>query len=420
METPLDAARSRLAACIQFIQHLARRYEADGCRESAAALTYMSLFAVVPLMTLIYAMFSIIPSFQGLGDQVEQLLFENLMPQSGLEVQQYLRDFSGQARKLSSVGGFILVITSFLMLTNIEKTFNRIWGTVGGRRGLASFLLYWGVLSFGPLLVGVGLIMHTYLLSFQLIVDEVDALGITALLLEYLPWAMTWAGFTLLFVAMPNCRVVGRYAIIGGLFTTVLFQLGKGLFGLVVTNSSYHTMYGAFAIVPLFLLWIYLCWVIILGGAELVRSLETFNVSTYRQRLPDLIALILICAECLRRQNSGATLGDRDMIDQGLQEEQWRSLRTLLLAKQVMVITDHNTYVLARDPATLTVWDLNCMLPNGFIGAAGQSKSGAVANHPWYDKLERLLNNAGHNTQSLFAISLQELFGESAKSEQTV
>lgn len=118
-DATLSGLKTRLSLSAQFFQHLTSRYMADGCRESAAALTYMSLFAVVPLMTLMYAMFSIIPSFQGLGEQVEQLLFENLMPQSGLEVQQYLRDFSGQARKLSSVGGFILVITSYLMLTNI-------------------------------------------------------------------------------------------------------------------------------------------------------------------------------------------------------------------------------------------------------------------------------------------------------------
>ena len=414
-DATLSGLKTRLSVSAQFFQHLTSRYMADGCRESAAALTYMSLFAVVPLMTLMYAMFSIIPSFQGLGEQVEQLLFENLMPQSGLEVQQYLRDFSGQARKLSSVGGFILVITSYLMLTNIEKTFNRIWGAVGGRRGLSSFLLYWGVLSFGPLLVGAGLIMHTYLLSFQLIVDEVDALGISALLLEYLPWVMTWAGFTLLFVAMPNCRVVGRYAMIGGLFTMVLFELGKGLFGFLVTNSSYHTVYGAFAIAPLFLLWIYLCWMIILGGAELVRSLETFNTSSYRQSLPDLVALIMICAECLRRQQSGATLSDRDMISLGLQEEQWRSLRTILLARQILMITDHNTYVLARDPSVLTVWQLNKMLPNGVSGTWSEGEEAMVNTYPWFQKLEPLLNQARDDVQSLYSVSLQELLGEPKK-----
>ncbi len=416
MPNLLDTVKPWLIVSGQFLRHLAHGYKTDGCRESAAALTYMTLFAVVPLMTLMYAMFSIIPSFQGLGEQVEQLLFENLIPQSGFEVQQYLRDFSGQARSLGTVGGFILVITSYLMLTNIEKTFNRIWGTVGGRRGLPGFLLYWGVLSFGPLLVGAGLIMHTYLLSLQLMVDELDSLGITALLLEYLPWLMTWVGFTLLFVAMPNCRVVRRYAIVGGLFTTVLFELAKGVFGLTVTNSSYHTVYGAFAIAPLFLFWIYLCWMIILGGAELVRSMETFDTAAAGKRIPDLIALILICAECLRRQRKGDTVSDRDMIGFGFHQEQWRKLRTLMLANQVLVTSDHNTYVLARDPTLLSVWDLNRLLdgPNQSIGLGNHVFAG---HYPWYGKLEQMLGDAGQSTQALFDISLQELFDEQANAD---
>src|SRR5690606_16949890 len=135
-----------------------------------------------------------------------------------------------QARKLSVLGAIILIVTSYLMLANIEKIFNRIWGTLGNRRGLSGFLVYWGVLSFGPLLVGIGLLMHTYLLSFQMMVDSVDSLGLTAQLLKYLPWILTWMAFTLLFIAVPNCKVVFRYALVGGLVTTVLFQLIKGIF----------------------------------------------------------------------------------------------------------------------------------------------------------------------------------------------
>jgi membrane protein len=402
---------------MEFFGHLIHRYNDDGCRESAAALTYMSLFAVVPLMTLMYSMFSIIPSFQGLGDNIEQLLFEYMIPESGLDVQQYLREFSGQARKLSSVGGIILIATSYLMLTNIEKTFNHIWGTVGGRRGLSGFLLYWGVLSLGPLLVGTGLLMHTYLLSFQIIVDEVDALGVTAMLLEYLPWLMTWAGFTLLYIAMPNCRVVGRYAIIGGLITAISFELAKNLFGLVVTNSSYYTVYGAFAIVPLFLLWVYLCWMIVLGGAELVRSLETFNLSARKLPLPDLIALALICFECLDSQSRGVTTNDRDVISLGIREQQWRKLRTVLLDNKVLVITSQNSYVLARDPSELTLWELIGMLGGRFTDIPDETARHLVATFPWYEKIELIANGAGSQVRSMFGITLQELFHEHSQLE---
>ena len=415
MVISIVTVKSRLMVVVHFFQHLILRYKADGCGESAAALTYMSLFAVVPLLTLIYAMFSIIPSFQGLGEDVERLLFENLMPHSSQEVAQYLHDFSLQARNLSAVGGFFLLITSYLMLTNIEKTFNRMWAAVGARRGLASFLVYWGVMSFGPLLIGAGIMMHTYLLSFKLIVDEVDALGVTAVFLEYLPWFMTWAGCTLLFVAMPNCRVVFRYAVIGGLVTTVLFELAKGLFGFFVSHASYNTVYGAFAVVPLFLLWIYLCWMIILGGAELVRSLETFSLASYQRRLPDLVATLLICFECLSRQNRGTTVSDRDMIELGLNQEQWRTLRTMLLSNRLLVSTDEETYVLARDPASLTVWELNAMLGGGFTDMVDMSARKLVADYPWYDRLESMFNEASGNARNLFSITVQELFSEQSK-----
>ncbi|MDX2350013.1 MAG: YihY family inner membrane protein, partial [Porticoccus sp.] len=104
--------KEQLKMAGHFFRHLGRRFVGDGCRQSAAALTYMSLFAVVPLMTLMYSMFSLIPAFQGLESQVQELIFSNFVPQSGAEVQQYLTEFSSQARKLSVVGVVILLITA--------------------------------------------------------------------------------------------------------------------------------------------------------------------------------------------------------------------------------------------------------------------------------------------------------------------
>ncbi len=393
-----------------FFLYLKDRYKRDGCQESAAALTYMTLFAVVPLMTMMYSMFAIIPAFQGFGDQVEQLIFENLVPASGIEVQAYLREFSTQARQLSAVGGFILIVTSYLMLSNIEKTFNRIWQTAGGRHGLSSFLLYWGVLSFGPLLIGIGLLMHTYLLSFQLLVDEFDTFQLSAALLQYLPWLMTWAGFTLLFVAMPNCRVVFRYALWGGLLTTLLFQVAKGLFALFVVNSNYHTIYGAFAMVPMFLLWVYLCWVIVLGGAELIRALETFS-ETYRPcYFSDLIAVLVICAECLNFQRRGDAIADGDMLKAGIDGQQWSRLRLLLLEKKVLMSTASNRYVLTQDPSKLTLWDVNSLIGDGVFNSPSQRGSEVLAQYPWSDRLVATIDTVGEQASEQFSLSLQDLF----------
>ncbi|MBQ0718901.1 MAG: YihY family inner membrane protein [Gammaproteobacteria bacterium] len=395
---------------IAFLLYLKERYKRDGCQESAAALTYMTLFAVVPLMTMMYSMFAVIPAFQGFGDQVEQLIFENLVPSSGIEVQTYLREFSSQARELSVVGGFILIVTSYLMLSNIEKTFNRIWQTAGGRQGLSSFLLYWGVLSFGPLLIGLGLLMHTYLLSFQLLVDEFDTFQLSAAVLQYLPWLMSWAGFTLLFVAMPNCRVVFRHALWGGLITTLFFQVAKGLFALFVVNSSYNTIYGAFAIVPMFLLWVYLCWVIVLGGAELIRALETFR-ETYRPcYFPDLIAVLVICVQCLDSQSRGEAIADRDMLKAGLDERQWSRLRSLLLEKKILMSTASNRYVLTHDPAKLTLWDINSLLGGGVFSPLSERGAQMLGQYPWSSRLETTLDAVSHQASEQFSLSLQDLF----------
>ena len=395
---------------IAFLVYLKDRYKRDGCQESAAALTYMTLFAVVPLMTMMYSMFAIIPAFQGFGDQVEQLIFENLVPASGVEVQAYLREFSTQARQLSAVGGFILIVTSYLMLSNIEKTFNRIWQAAGGRRGLSSFLLYWGVLSFGPLLIGLGLLMHTYLLSFQLLVDEFDKFQLSAALLQYLPWLMTWAGFTLLFVAMPNCRVVFRYALWGGLLTTLFFQIAKGLFGLLVVNSNYHTIYGAFAMVPMFLLWVYLCWVIVLAGAELIRSLETFTQTHRPCYFPDFIAVLIICAQCLDFQRRGETVTDNVMLKAGLDGQQWSRLRLLLLENKVLVTTSNNRYVLMRDPAVFTLLEINNLLADGIFSAPSQRGSEVLAQYPWSRRLASTIDIVGNQASTQFSITLQDLF----------
>jgi len=402
--------RPNMKFLFAFLLYLKDRYKRDGCQESAAALTYMTLFAVVPLMTMMYSMFAIVPAFQGFGDRVEQMIFENLVPASGVEVQTYLRDFSIQARQLSALGGLILVVTSYLMLSNIEKTFNRIWQTAGGRKGLSSFLLYWGVLSFGPLLIGIGLVMHTYLLSFQLLVDEFDTFQVSASLLQYLPWLMTWAGFTLLFVAMPNCRVNFRHALLGAFVTTLFFEIAKGLFAQFVVNSSYHTIYGAFATAPVFLLWVYLCWVIVLAGAEFIRALETFSASYKPCYFPDLIALLVICVQCLDFQRRGEAIADRDMLKAGLDEHQWSRLRALLLQKKTLMSTANNRYVFTHDPAKMTLWDLNSLLDDGIFSPLSDRGGEMLEKYPWSSDLLTRLNMVNSQAGGQFSLSLQELF----------
>ena len=405
-----------------FLHYLVQRFNRDGCRQSAAALTYMSLFAVVPMLTLMYSMFSLVPAFNEVGSQVEAFIFSKFLPSSGQEISQYLTEFSSQARKLSAAGVVILMVTSFLMLANIEKTFNHIWATTGGRKGLAGFLVYWAILSLGPLLLAAGMMMKTYLVSFQLIVDEVDSLGVSAILFSYLPWLLTWLAFTLLYIAVPNCKVRTSYAIFGGLVTTALFETAKTLFGLLVAHSSYTSVYGAFAVIPLFLLWIYLLWVLILVGAELVRSLETFRYQGRGSAMPDLLAVVIILWQCWRRQQKCQTLSDSAMHRLGsvvgLDAEHWRRLRNMLLEKCVLEKTAKGQYVLIRDPSNISLNDVVGWLGGNFLSSTDAMSEKLAVGHPWYAEYNRLIGDNRQVIEHNMSVDLQTLFtsDNSAKS----
>ncbi len=392
------------------MRHLARRYHADGCQTRAAALTYVTLFAVVPLLTLTFAAFSLVPSLGEAGANIQQLLLDALVPAGNPEVSEYLFSFSHRARSLSAAGGLMLVVTALLMLRAIEQTFNHIWGVPDRRRGLADFLRYWAVLTLGPVLFGAGLLLQTYLVALQALVDDVDILGISRLVLVYLPTLLSWSAFTLLFTAVPHAPVPLRWALIGGLATTVLLHSARFLFGAIVTNSNYHTVYGAFAALPLFLLWIHLCWLIVLGGAELVRALDTFNDTRRDGQLPDLLAILVATELCVKAQSTGASVVDRDILRAGLTDAQWRRLRALLLDHHILAQTADDAYVLARDPARISVAQLAVLLPGNAPDGLPPMVEARMRTAPWMARLETLLQASRDAAQSHLNLSLEELF----------
>ena len=350
---------SKIETIKLFAKSLAQDFVDHQCQKSAAALTYMTLFAIIPLMTVLYSVFSVIPAFNGVAQQLQQLIFSHFVPQTGSTIQEYLVDFSQQARSLSGAGVAMLVVTAYLMLINIEKTFNTIWGVAKGRRGLSSFLLYWAVLSIGPLLLGAGLGMSTYLLSLKIFFAEYDAFGLTNFVFKSLPMILSTAAFTLLFVAVPNCRVPFRYALVSGLLTAVSFELVKNVFSTIVAYSSFDAVYGAFAVVPLFLLWVNLAWVIVLTGAILVRVLaeKRYSLRDYGTKASMMDAL-----NCLNlfvtRSYKGQPVADVDCYKLGVGVVHWQQIRSALVECGWVVETNDGAYVLCRDLEQVSLWDL--------------------------------------------------------------
>ncbi len=372
----------------RFLAHLGRQIVDKGCQKSAAALTYMTLFAIVPMTTVAYSMFSAIPAFKGMGEQVQSFIFTHFIPSSGQEIQDYLTGFSEQARELTYVGAGMLLITAYLMLKNIEKTFNAIWDVGESRSGLQNFLLYWAVLSLGPLCLGAGMAMSTYLLSLKLLFGE-DNLGVSTLFFQFFPWVLTSAAFTLLYLAVPNCKVRFRDAATGGLITAILFEVTKDLFTWFVSQTSFELIYGAFAMVPLFLMWINILWMIVLAGAVLVRTIGAYQAELSGRPYPPLLAVLNVMWLLRKRsQQKGYSVYDIHIIRNGIAPAQWRNLRRELLDHRLMAMTQNGSYVLTCDLDDITLNQLAEIVDDPRSMPADASR---FKRFTWFDALaERL------------------------------
>lgn len=398
--------------CLKLVRYVHRRYIADGCRSSAAALTYMSLFALVPLLTVMYSILSAVPAFQEVGLQIQALVFDNFVPATGQEVQQYLAHFSDQARKLTGIGVVFLGVTAILMLKNIEKTFNSIWHTREHRSGLSSFLLYWAILSLGPLFIGLALAISTYLVSLKVMFDQVDVIGIGAQLLRVIPYLLTSAAFTLVFAAVPNCKVPLKHALIGGLLTALVFEFAKQLFTLIVANTSYQTIYGTFATVPMFLMWIYLSWLIVLAGAELVNALSGFGIRG-DERYSDIIIALGVLELLWQRYQNGQSIPENYLQRKpwllnrhSVSTERWTPIRDKLFKAGLLRTVGHSEYVLGRDLNHFSFWDLLQVLDYGphTLNTEHEKLPG------WLEYSVSALDDVNlHNRESL-SISLNKLF----------
>ncbi|MFG0379991.1 virulence factor BrkB family protein [Pseudomonas sp. zbq_18] len=398
--------RRRLDDWVEFWGFLFRRFLADRAINSAAALTYTTLFAVVPMMTVTFSMLSAIPAFQGTGEQIQSFIFNNFVPSSGETVQEYLREFTTQARKLTWVGVVLLAVTAFMMLVTIEKAFNTIWRVRQPRRGISSFLLYWAILSLGPILLGAGFAATTYITSLSLLSGP-DALVGAKTLLGFAPLLSSVAAFTLLYSSVPNARVPLRHAFAGGLFTAVLFELAKGLFGLYVSLfPGYQLIYGAFATVPLFLLWIYLSWLIVLFGAELVCNLSSSRLWR-RRALPRVLVLLGVLRVFHQRQQQGRAVSHAEIQREGwlLPEDEWAELTEFLAGEQLICRTSGGNWVLCRDLQHYSLYQLLMSSPWP-LPRPGQLPE--QFEEAWYPSVREALEQLHQQQAELFAGSLAQ------------
>jgi membrane protein len=392
---------------VLFLRYLFGQFVSNQGVLNAAALTYTTLFAVVPLMTVTYSMLAAVPSFQGVGESVQGWVFENFVPATGEVVQDYLANFTSQARNLTAIGVAFLAVTSIMMMKSIEAAFNRIWRVSRPRRGMSSFLLYWAILSLGPVLIGLGLVLSSYVASLSIVSDAASLVG-KGRLLSLLPMVLSAAAFTLLYAAVPNCRVPLRNAFIGALVVAVLFETAKRGFAFFVTQSpSYQLIYGAFAAVPLFLLWIYISWVIILLGAELTRALSVYQPVRRQIVASHLQTVVAVLYRLWQAQQAGTALSDRILLQEvaGLDQGRWDDYQVLLMDAGIVQRNEQGAYLLSRDLSCYRLQELADVLPWPMPEPfAHESIS------PWQRRLDLRLQALAHQRSKQLDVPLQVLF----------
>lgn len=377
-----------------------RQFLADECQSTAAALTYQTLFAVVPLLTVFYAMFNAFAAFEGLSGRLETFIFENVVPENVDVVRDYLTSFSDQAQSLSVPSLLLLGVTAFLMLFTIERTFNEIWRVRDPRHGFQRFLMYWALLTLGPLMIGFGLVISTYVVSLPLI-SGVEGTGI----LKFVPVIMSAAIFTLVFAAVPNCPVPTRDALIGGILVAIAFEVAKYSFATIMAESNFEVIYGTFAAVPLFLLWIFLSWTIVLMGAEIVKGLGVFRFRSNESIESPFVQLLLILEQFYLAHRRGETIVEQDIrrLSERIDVAEWNDLKAMLVDLNLIRPLDRGGIVLSRDLKELSVWELYQAVPFDMPRTVGGDK-------PWEQHLRNKLQKISSRSEEYMKLSLENLF----------
>lgn len=234
----------------------------------AAALAYTTLLSAVPLAVMGIGILSAFPVFEEYSDKIQRFLFSHLIAASADTIHDYLHSFALKAAGLSATSVFFLLVAAVMMIFTMENALNAIWKIETRRHGVTAFLIYWAVLTLLPILGGIAFAVSVYLYSLPYIQGAAETIGETIPLIGIMPFLFEWLGFAALYLTLPNTKVQFRDASIGALVAATLFELVKRGFGLYVTHfSSYEFVYGALAAIPIFLVWIYVSWLIILFGA---------------------------------------------------------------------------------------------------------------------------------------------------------
>ncbi|WP_084536465.1 YihY family inner membrane protein [Azospirillum halopraeferens] len=414
-------ARSAVSEVSAFTAHSAMRFYNDNCFQTAASLTYTTLLAIVPLMTIGFAIFTAFPAFGALQTRVQEVIFRNMVPEIGDAILEYLGHFMANAGQMTVFGVIGLAFSAILLMWTIEGSFAAIWRIYEPRSMVTRILSFWAILTLAPLFFGASLSLSSTLWTTLQVAHLEDfaypLVGFGAIL----PYVLQMAGCTFLYLAIPNRPVSWLDAACGGAVGSLLLELSKAGFGWYLrTYPAYQTIYGAMSTIPIFLFWLYIAWSTVLFGAVVTAALPEWRAGRITRHGPEgllpaqrLALALAVLHELMDASRLGVGLRRRTLVQRvpvgavlidGILEQ----LRDAHWAAH----TTRESWVVTRDLGESTLYDLMKALG---IGLRGSVRGLGGLELPWQERTAQLLEAAEANQQEILGVPLKVLLADTTR-----
>lgn len=352
--------RARLRA---FLRFLGKRTLEDDLFQAAGALSYTTVFALVPLSMVVFGVLSAFPVFGEWSDRLSDYVFSNFVPNAASAVQTHLRQFSANAGQLTAAGVIALVASLLITVSGVEAAFNRIWRVKSARPNFARFLMYWTVLTLGALLAAASLAMSARFFALSIFETQVGS-ALEQFALRLAPMGIAFLAIAVIYRVVPHRTIHWRYAFAGAAIAALLLEAVRSGLGLYLGSfGNYAVIYGAVSFVPIFLLWIYLSWTTVLLGASFASSLSAFRYQPAHLRLPEgyefyaLLRLIARFREA-RLGGRGLHINDIQSLEPILTDALAQQLLAQLCEINLVRRAEDGEWLLARDLDAISLADL--------------------------------------------------------------
>jgi len=365
---------------LQFFAALVHRFVDDHGVQTAGSLTFTTLLSLVPLLTVALSLATAFPVFSEGTDSLQAYVVENFLPEAGgaKAIVAQINEFTAKAGQLTAIGLAFLGVTAIMLMLTIDESMNRVFRVHRPRPLAQKLLMYWGVLTLGPVLIGMSLSLTTFLVGASLGLMRMGALAQDVLRL--VPFLFTWAALTLIYLVVPNRRIVLWHALVGAFCAGVAFEATKRGFAIYLAKfPTYTLIYGAFATLPIFLLWVYLSWLVVLIGATITAMLPAFSADDSGRSRPAGSALedaLAVLGGLARAQATGEVV-PLTRLARRVRRMPYRCEEVLerCAALGWTVRTERDAWLLSREADSIRVADVYrafVLQPEALSGGASQ------------------------------------------------